>query len=716
MRRRYGVSLLLVAATLFVFAQVRHHDFVDYDDDLYVVENPVVQTGLNLKSVVWAFKTTSIANWHPLTWLSHLLDVQLYGLNAGRHHLTSLFIHIANTLLLFLTLRQMTGALWRSAFVAALFALHPLHVESVVQVACRKDVLSTFFWMLAIYTYAGYVHQPGRFRYYLVILFFALGLMAKPMVVTLPFVLLLLDYWPLGRFQVIETDRAVRKNHRFKKNLYLLWEKIPLFILAAASCLITFYVQDKGGAVASLEKYSLGVRFANALVSYTGYITKTIWPANLAFFYPHPGMWPLWEVAGAFCLLLLISILAIRNAKDKPFLIVGWLWYIGTLIPVIGLVQVGAQAMADRYTYVPLIGLFIMISWGADDVFIKRRFRKIVGALSAISIIFVLMAVSWIQTGFWQNSLKLFTHAIEVTSNNTAAHNNLGMVLQEMGRPQEAIPHYQRALQIDPQYAFAHNNWGNALSAMEKHAEAAEHYAAAIKINPQYAKAHYNLANFFMEDGKISEAINHYSESLRIDPSYVAAHNNLGTALARQGRTAEAIAHFQEALRITPDSLAAQTNLKKMLAAQEERDKAVLKIQEALVKNPMNADAHYRLGGLYKSKGDLNAAAAHYQEALAVNPKFFEASKNLGIIYAMQGKYDGARECFHRGITLRPHQWESYYYIAGTYARQNRSAESTDWLLKAVDKGFNDWGLLKNDGNFENIRRTATYQDLMKNH
>ena len=615
-RLHYLICLLLTIMTLSVYGQVKHHDFVDYDDDLYVVENPVVQSGLNLKNVIWAFKTNSIANWHPLTWLSHLLDVQLYGFDAGQHHITSLIIHILNAILLFLAFRRFTGALWRSAFVAALFALHPLHVESVAQVACRKDVLSTFFWMLTILTYAGYVDQPGKFRYFLVLLFFALGLMAKPMVVTLPFVLLLLDYWPLRRFKDIGANIAESNPQWIKIFLYLLWEKIPLFILSAVSSAVTFWVQNTGGAVASLVRYPLSVRVANALVSYAGYITKTIWPTNLTVFYPHPGMWPLWEVVGAFCLLLMISILVIRTVKDRPFLIVGWLWYTGTLVPVIGLVQVGAQAMADRYTYVPLIGLFMMISWGANDLFIKCRFRKFVIAAMALSIIFVFMAVSWIQTGYWQNSLKLFTHAIEATSNNYAAHNNLGMVLQEMGRPQEAIRHYQIALQIDPEYAFAHNNWGNALSAMKKYAEAAEHYVTAVKLNPHYAKAHYNLANFFMGEAKINEAISHYSKALRIDSSYVAAYNNLGTASALQGKIDEAIFHYRKALSIDPAFFESSKNLAIIHAMQGDYDAARIVLKESLAVRPDRWEASYYIAGTYARQNKVEESVGWLEKAV----------------------------------------------------------------------------------------------------
>ena len=567
------IILFLIGATLAVFWPLKNHEFINLDDDEYVTENPHVQAGLTLKGLSWAFTTTQASNWHPLTWLSHMLDCQLYGLKPAGHHLTSLLFHIANTLLLFLVLRRMTGAIWGSSFVAALFALHPLHVESVAWVAERKDVLSTFFWMLTMWTYIRYAERPRLNRYLLVLLSFALGLMSKPMLVTLPLVLLLLDYWPLRRFKSI---------HPFR----LVLEKAPFFALSAVSSFLTFFAQRSGGTVGSLEAFPLETRMANALVSYVSYIGKMIWPHHLAVLYPYPDILPIWQVAEAGLLLVGLSALVILAARRRPYLVVGWLWYFGTLVPVIGLVQVGLQAMADRYTYVPLIGLFIMMAMGVPDNLAGWRHRRIVLAISAGLLLSIFMIVTRLQVYHWENAITLFEHTLAVTSNNSVIHNNLGVVLAQQGKTQEAIAHYTEALRIKPDYTDAHNNLGVALARQGKTQEAIAHYTEALRIKPNYAEVHYNLGNALARQGKIQEAITHYTEALKIKPDYVGAHYNLGNALVRQGKTQEAIAHFAEALRIKPDF----------------------------------ADAHFALGLAYLMIGNRDSALEEYKILKTINP------------------------------------------------------------------------------------------------
>ena len=610
MRRELFIGLFLTAATLVVFWQVGNHAFIDVDDGEYVTDNVHVNTGLSWDNITWAFTSTHAANWHPLTWLSHMLDCELFGLNPKGHHLTSVLFHIVNSLLLFLILRWMTGAPWRSGLVAALFALHPLHVESVAWVAERKDVLSTFFLFLTLLSYLWYVERSGFYRYLLIILFFTLGLMAKPMLVTLPFVLLLLDYWPLERIRLGQSDMThAGQSHpstvtrKPKAQAFsLLLEKTPLFVLAALSCLVTFLAQRSGGAVGALEMYPFSMRIANGLVSYVHYIIKMIWPQNLAVFYPHPGQsLPMWQAAGAGLLLLVISITVIRLGRRYPYLPVGWLWYIGTLVPVIGLVQVGAQAMADRYTYVPLIGLFLMIAWGVADLLGSWRYGKPALAVAAPLLLSALMVCATFQVSYWKNSLTLFEHTLRVTSHNSQVHNNLGNVLTQKGKLQEAISHYTKALEISPNYAEAHINLGVALTRQGRLKEAIKHYSAAlqlksnsaelhnnlgvalfelgdipgaiknylaaVQLKPDYAEAHNNLGNGLVKLGKLSEAEIHYGKALKLRADYPEAHNNLGVALARQGRLREAIAHFREAVRLAPNFAQARTNLE--LALQE---------------------------------------------------------------------------------------------------------------------------------------------------
>lgn len=530
------ISFVLIFATLAVFWQVVNYNFTNYDDDQYVTENRRIQTGLTPQNVAWAFTSVEPSYWMPLVWLSFMLDFELYGLSPSGYHLTNLLLHICNTLLLFLIFKRMTGAVWQSAFIAALFGLHPLNVESVAWVAERKNLLSTFFCMLTILTYIYYVARPSLKRYLLIPLAFACGLMAKPMVVTLPFVLLLLDYWPLERFQ---PDQWLSSDHlagsKFdgcsglgKVALRLVLEKLPLFLLAGAVSIMTFLVQQSSGAAKSIEQYPLTDRIANALVSYVRYMGKMIWPQDLAVFYPHPGnSVPLWQLTGAALLLVCVSIVLLRSARRYPYFVVGWLWYLGTLVPVIGLVQSGDQGMADRFTYVPLIGLFVLITWGAYQLAKAWRHQRMILAVTASTLLLALSICSSLQARHWENNITLFTHALNVTENNFLAHNNLGAAMASQGRYEEAIPHFLETL----------------------------------RISPYHVRAHYNLGLALAKQGKLDEAIAQYSNALRLRPDYPEALNGLGVALARQGKLEEAIEHFTAALRVEPDYGSARGNL-----------------------------------------------------------------------------------------------------------------------------------------------------------
>lgn len=569
MRRDLLVCLLLVAATVAVFWQVRHHDFIDFDDDRYVSANGYVRAGLSRESILWAFTTYYGANWHPLTWLSHMADGEVFGLDAGRHHLTSVLLHTANALLLFLVLLHMTRAVWRSALVAALFALHPLHLESVAWIAERKDVLSTFFWMLTLGSYLAYVRRPGPLLYLLTLFAFACGLMAKPMLVTLPFVLFLLDYWPLGRLEVGRSSapdgyyqqEAIGAGRR-STIVPLLVEKIPFFLLSAGSSVITFLAQRQGGAMQSIETFGFESRLANALVSYVRYVGKMIWPEHLAIYYPHPGdALPLWQPVAAGLVLATISIVALRAARRHPYLVVGWLWYLGTLVPVIGVVQIGGQAMADRYAYVPLIGLFFMIAWGGADVTARWSFLRKPLTVLAVLMVTALGLRSWWQLQFWRDSITLFEHTLQVTSGNSLIHNNLGIALARQGRVEEAIAHYRDALTIDPMNVKSHINLGVALVDRGRLEEAIAQYWRALELQPDHPGVHNNLGNALVLLGKLDEAAMEFNRALEIKPDYYEALNNLGVVLAQQGRLSEAASSFMEALRINPSYDQARKNL-----------------------------------------------------------------------------------------------------------------------------------------------------------
>ena len=610
-RLEFVVCLCLIVATLAVFWRLSTHGFINLDDAHYVIKNPHVKAGLTKKGVIWAFTTFHAANWHPLTWLSHMLDCQIYGSKPGGHHFTNVLLHIANTLLLFLVFNRMTRRLWPSAFVAALFALHPLHVESVAWVAERKDVLSTFFWMLTMWTYVRYTESPGIGRYLSVLFFFALGLMAKPMLVTLPFVLLLLDYWPLGRFGMSQSgDTVISQNHQSKNTSDRRWlvahpirEKVPFLALSVLSSVITLVAQQSGEAVARLDVLPLGMRIANALVAYVSYVGKMIWPQHLAVFYPYlPSELAMWRVAGSGLLLVSISALLMRAARRYRCLVTGWLWYLGTLVPVIGLVQVGAQSMADRYTYVPLIGLFVMVAWGVSGLTARWRYRRMVLAMSTGMLLSGLTIGTWLQVGHWKTSITLWKHALNVTDNNFDAHNGLARALADEGKLDEAIGHFLQALRIEPDFAGAHTNLGIVLAYQKKFDEAIGHFSEALRIEPDLADAHNGLGRVLADQGKLDEAIGHFSKALSIDPDFAEAHNGLGGSLAHQGKLDEAMGHFSKAVRIKPDYAQAHYNLGLALAEKGRFDEAIGCFSKALEIKPDYAQAQYNLKALQAAR------------------------------------------------------------------------------------------------------------------
>ncbi len=528
-RRRIIIAcLFLVVATLATYGDLKNHQFVNYDDNTYVTNNPAVQAGLTLKGFSWAFATMHGSNWHPLTWLSHMLDVQLFGLNPTGHHLTNLVFHIANALLLFLWLLYLTRSLGCSFLVAALFALHPMHVQSVAWVAERKDVLSTFFWLLTMWAYVWYVERPELGRYLLILLCFCLGLMAKPMLVTLPFVLLLLDYWPLGRLSLKGTTAAAASPKpgpgvTLKR---LIWEKLPLFVLSALSCVVTFYAQRQ--VEMALQSFPFANRLANAALVYVSYLSKMLWPAHLAVLYPLSRHGVLtWQALLASLDLVVLTFFVFRLARRHPYLLVGWLWYLGTLVPVIGLVQVGVQAMADRYTYLPFIGLFIMVAYGMADLGARWHVPKFLLPVGAGVVLSALMICTWVQVGYWRDSVSLFEHALKVTGGYSLTHNNLGAALMKQGKLDQAIPHFTEALRLDPKYPEADNNLGVALATQGKIDEAILMFQKAIQIKPDYSEAYANLGLVFAKQGNIDKAIINCQNALKFNPNDTRAQKML---------------------------------------------------------------------------------------------------------------------------------------------------------------------------------------------
>jgi tetratricopeptide (TPR) repeat protein len=558
------ILLALALLTFVVYLPVRNHDFVRYDDDVYVTNNTVVKSGLSWQGIKWAFVTEHGANWHPLTWLSLMLDCRLFcaasltgGVQPGPLHIVNVLFHIANALLLFIVFNRMTKALWQSAFIAALFALHPLHVESVAWIAERKDVLSTLFWLLTMLAYVRYVERSSAGRYILALIFFALGLLAKPMLVTLPFVLLLLDYWPLGRFE----------NSKFSIRNSII-EKLPFFFLSILSSVITFVVQQKGGAVFAGDIVPFNVRLANAICSYFVYIEKMFWPVRLAVLYPYNGI-SLVKVLLSAIILVLITVLVLYNYRRRKYLVVGWLWYLGTLVPVIGIVQAGVQAFADRYTYVPLTGLFIMCVFASADLLKNVPFKKYILATSATIILLACTILTTVQLIYWKDSVLLFERALAVTENNVHMLNNYGNALGAMGRHKEAAKVLEQAVRGLPDSYEIRNNYGRALQNLGKLDEAIEQYQIALKIEPTADFARYNLSVALAAKGNFDAAIEQCRIALAARPDDAEMHTQLGIFFQNQGKNKEAIECYKKALQIEPNFKKARENLDSALAQKQ---------------------------------------------------------------------------------------------------------------------------------------------------
>jgi tetratricopeptide (TPR) repeat protein len=616
MSRPRLIALLLALGTLLAYMPAANHGFTLYDDGDYVTENRVVQNGVTWAGIKWAFTTWHASNWHPLTWISHMIDCQLAGLNPTVPHCENILFHVANTILLFALLLRLTNLIWPSAFVAALFAWHPLHVESVAWIAERKDVLSTFFALLSLLSYAKYAKGNCRRSFWFALVFFALGLLAKPMLVTLPFVLLLLDYWPLKRFPA--------SDFRFPVFLRLALEKWPFFLLVTGSCVLTFLAQHNGGAVASLQNVPLDYRLYDFPLAYMRYLQKIFWPENLCVFYPLPEIISPLATAAAAAVLISISAAVWFARKHSPYWIVGWLWFLGTLVPVIGLVQVGSAAMADRYSYFPAVGLFLAAAMGFRDAAEKFQVSKKIIAMSAGLILAICLALTHNQLNYWRDDISLFSRAIAVTAHNETGHLNLGVALEKAGRKTEAMAEYRKALQIEPKHADTHNNLANLLDDSGHPDEAQAEYLTALQIDPHYVAAHNNFGTLLVKLGRFDEAMKHYAEAVRLDPSDWHAPFLEGKALLKEGHDAEAIPFFQQAVKIDPDNLHILTYLAQVLASDQN-----LKIRNGQVALALAAKANDLSGG--------------YQ------PVMIDA---MAMAYAEIGQFDEARQAEESAVKL----------------------------------------------------------------
>ena len=641
-----GICLALVAAVVLLYAQVAGHAFINLDDPAYYNENSQVRAGLTWQGVRWAFSTFHLSNWHPLTWLSYMLDAELFGAGPRGPLLVNVALHASNAVLLFLVLRLMTGALWTPALVAAMFALHPLRVESVAWLAERKDVLSGLFWMLTLLAYTGYARRPGTRRYLLVCALFTLGLMSKPILVTLPCVLLLLDFWPLHRTRNIRLGRLVL-------------EKLPLLGLSAVSCVIT--LQAQRSALSGLDQLSLAARVSNALVSYVAYLWKALWPTHLAVLYPHPAFTSaggapslLGPALAAGLLLAITSGVLLYLSRRRPYLAVGWFWYLGTLLPVIGVVQVGLQAMADRYTYLPLVGVYLALAWAARDLAARAPSTLRVVSATSMAVLVAWMTATWFQVGTWRDSRTLYEHTLRVTERNYLAHNTLGLALVGEGRLDEAQAEYEQALRIQPAYADAHTHLGAIYEAQGKLDEAEAEHRLALRLRSDYAKAHAHLGIIYTRQEKFAEAEAELEQALRLEPDGAFFHHNLGILFEAQGRLGDALLEFERALSIKLDYAEAHVGLGQVLTRQAELARAEGNFARALSIKPDLAEAHNGLGIVLTRQGKPMQAAAHYEEALRIDPDYAEAQSNLGVLYELQGQLAAAAVQYERALALKP--------------------------------------------------------------
>jgi len=654
------VCLVLAAGTFILYWPITHDGFTNFDDDGYITGNPHVTGGVTWPAIVWAFKSGYAANWHPLTWISHMIDCQFYGLNPAGHHLTNIILHTANTLLLFILLNMMTGAVWRSAFVAALFAWHPMHVESVAWAAERKDVLSAFFWMLTLIAYAKYAETPkatGRPvpNYCFALFFFACGLMSKPMVVTLPFVLLLLDFWPLERFNTSSARRLVI-------------EKIPFLALSFCASVVTYIVQKTGGAV-SADTFSF--RIANALWAYVRYIAKIFWPTKLAIVYPFPGYSLAVPAVTAALLLAICSFAFIFFARRRPYLFTGWFWFLGTLVPVIGIVAVGSASMADRYSYLPGIGLFILVTWGLSDLFQSPR-GKIFLAVAGIAALAACVALTSFQIIYWRNSVTLFSHALDVTTDNYVADACLGQALDATGEDQEALEYCRAAVKLDPDYAPGQFFLGTVLWKLGDTNGAFDCLNTAARALPHDAGFQYNLGKFLLEHGSPNKAAERFNAALKINPDFAEAHNALGKTLLRQGKTKEAADQLAQAVALEPRNAQFHYDLGTVLLANSQSALAADEFSEAVSLEPDFALAQENLAVALAAQGKLDEAITHFAKVVQLQPNDAEGYFNLGLAYLNNRQPAEAETQFTEELRLAPNETKGYYRLAQAEAQQNK--------------------------------------------
>ena len=717
-----AVIVLLAALTAAVYIQVAGHGFINLDDALYVTDNPHVREGLTAEGVSWAFGFTDRTYWHPLTWLSHMLDCELFGLHAGMSHLVNLLFHTLNSIVLFLVLYLMTKSFWRSMVVSALFAVHPVNVDTVAWIAQRKNLLSTLFCMLTLLAYTWYARRQTVARYLAAFGLFVIGLLSKPMIVTLPFALLLLDYWPLKRIVldpgVFPGGRAVAKlipRDQLGVAVRLVLEKVPFLLVALLMIHVSMSSVHGHMDIITTDMVSMKLRLENALVSYVYYIGKMVWPWNLTVYYPYPEHIPLVHVILSGAAVAAVTAVSILKIRKYPYLAVGWLWYLGTLVPVSGIIQAGLwPGMAERWLYVPFIGLFIMASWGGRDLLSRLEAGGSLFRFSSVVIVVILALLAMRQAGFWKDDFTLFSHAIEVNELNSLAHGNLADVYLEQGAYADAITHYKRALEINPRDPHIHYNFAVALLRMERFEEAAPRFRKAAEKFVNDENVFIGLGTALARQGDLAGAAAAFSKALSINPGNARTHFKLAVVLGETGSIDGAVHHYEQALNLDPGFGQARTNLEALIALREKLDSSLTLLQKRIREEPGNAALYYSLGNLHEKMGGSGEAAGAYEKALSLQPGHVQAMERLAVIHSQ--REDLSRALFYLQEMLKhsPHNPAVHYNIACVCARRGETDEALKWLASAIEKGFSDCGLLEGDRDLESIRGTGRYRELVE--
>jgi protein O-mannosyl-transferase len=713
------VCLFLAVAAGCAFWQVSHFDFVSLDDDVYVTANRYVRGGVTLDDLRWAFTSVGYAGyWHPITWISHMLDVQVFGMTPGAAHVVNLLLHIANTILLYLVLFTMTKARWRSAFVAALFALHPLHVESVAWVAERKDVLSTFFWMLTIGAYLRYLERPRLGRHLLLLIVFALGLMAKPMLVTVPFTFLLLDYWPLSRFDRAGTQTAsaiverggkekklqkrrraassevARKAEELARHPYqwtsiapLLVEKLPLFALSALSTVTMFVTQRRAEAVVSMLTVSPGDRIATAVISYCAYIRDMFWPVNLIALYPHPGSWPLSETIPAILALAAITVAVVRAARRFPYLLSGWLWYAGTLVPVVGIVQIGPQARADRFTYMPLVGLFIIVAWGIADLTKEWPYRRYVLAAASTVVLSCLFVATFIQVGYWRDSMTLYNRALSIAPANPLILNNRGVLYSDLHAYSQALADFNGSIALVPDFKVAYVNRSFVWNALGNSSQALADANEAIRLDPRNRRAYCNRGFVYDTLHDYTQAIRDFDKAIELDPGYADAYRNRGFAYGALGNYTQAMGDVEKGFELDPGNPDNYNKRGTLYAATRDFTRAVQDFDKMIEISPGSALGYFNRALVYSTTQDFARAIADFGRAAQADPTYVNAYVGRGEAHMALRDYATAVNDFSQAVEIAPQDADAYYELGLASDRAGNKAQALAAFRKAATLG-----------------------------